>query len=376
MIEARQFGKVYWDEAGSPAARIVAAYVRYRCHDGPKIILRSELQSVLGLSLGATKRAITEAVDAELVYRRPSRRPGDHNKQTYSIEPFTSDSDGSEMQPAGNAAGSDSGRCRSDSDGQKKAEAGQNLTGSGSEKGRGRPDSGPAHEGSPEQLKKEEQFKEEQPDSNSAQPAYIADPAKTANPHLVTALDRHRSMLGDRQQPTLPGLGGRVQHHDVEAEAPAAREVRTAGATPAQIREWWSEVYLPIRKRVFERWRPDASIRDVECSDARVKEIRVRLNGSMPNASWAEQRNALTHVVECAAEKVAEQKGAVVPWGDRTYDTMKNIAPEYWLKQSRFQELIESPVPSRATTTDATGSFERIAAPVYDPTGPVRRRFG
>ena len=127
---------------------------------------------------------------------------------------------------------------------------------------------------------------------------------------------------------------------DGEVEKPTPGK----SATPAEIRAWWAEVYLPLRAEVTSRWRPDSKIREISCSDRRVAQIRKVLADSCPGVS-VYQLGGLTHVVLCAAAKVDAQRGKLVPYRDGTYDTMKNIGPDYWLKPSRFDELLASDAP-------------------------------
>jgi hypothetical protein len=176
-------------------------------------------------------------------------------------------------------------------------------------------------------------------------------------------------------QPALPGfVAEQAQAQPAQTRKPKGSKSPTDG----ELVTWWSEIYLPLRARTFERWRPEAPILDLQCTPVRQKDIRARLNSSLPGRPWAEQRECLTHVVSCAAATVDEQKGAMVPWergANGQYDTMKNIGPDYWLKPSRFQELLEAPRPAREAEAQLSviPRIQRIEAPNYEPM-PRRQR--
>ena len=152
--QARQFGKLYFDEPGSIEARAIASFVRYRCFREPQVITREEFREFLRVGMSRTKKALAEALDLGLIYRRPSRRPGDHNLQVYSCDLRTLIDEGSEceiqpvdFQPARNPAGSIPNRL----DGRNSTEVGRQST----EVGRGstgsRSEFEPAHEAPAEQ---------------------------------------------------------------------------------------------------------------------------------------------------------------------------------------------------------------------------------
>lgn len=159
---------------------------------------------------------------------------------------------------------------------------------------------------------------------------------------------------------------------------PPGDVVTPGGITTAKISTWWAEVYQPARRRVFDRWRPDARIQPLDCTAKRVAEIRARLTASCPGLPWPDIRERLTHVVAVAEAKVAEQQGAIVPYGKGTYDTIRNIAPEYWLKATNFDNLLAAHAPApRTARDDVTRGIEpwmrpRREAPLSD-IGPEDR---
>jgi hypothetical protein len=203
------------------------------------------------------------------------------------------------------------------------------------------------------------------PDTGQTSP----EPGENPPSHSYPPVPPNFSPTPPTGQVTLPGV-------------PVASEARTGirkvneVATPAQIREWWAKVYLPLRKRVFDRWHPANGVKSLDCTDDRLKDIRARLSGSCGSKTPEEQLEALTHVIERVEERINSQRGAKVPTRTGgTYNTMDNIGPAFWLRRENFNGLLETPAPPRsATTTAAVGDFERIEAPVYDPNGPVRRR--
>ncbi len=127
-----------------------------------------------------------------------------------------------------------------------------------------------------------------------------------------------------------------------KSEPPPKRHRKGDGLGSAEIRTWWESVYLPLRANTHSRWR-GKPVRGLLCGDERIVEIQAALKSVGVPGPWDAQRDALTHVVICAAAKVDAQRGAHVPYKGKTYDTMKNIEPKYWL--AHFQDLLDMEPP-------------------------------
>jgi hypothetical protein len=175
-------------------------------------------------------------------------------------------------------------------------------------------------------------------------------------------------------QPALPGfIAEPAQAQPAPQRKTKGSKPSTEQATPAQIREWWSCVYLPIRKRLYDRWHPTNRVQPIECTDDRVKDIRDRLKASCGNQTPEQQIQSLTHVIERVEERVDSQRGITVPTRNGgEYNTMDNIAPAFWLRRTNFNEMLERPALVRKPASMGTpsGFPSLIERSVYEPYRP------
>jgi hypothetical protein len=128
-----------------------------------------------------------------------------------------------------------------------------------------------------------------------------------------------------------PGLFG----DDVVVEKPTPGDV----VTPAKIRAWWAEVYLPLRAETLDRYRP-GSAQAIACSDTRMADLRKRISDAWHGLPWSEVSQNLTHVVRNAAARVHEHGGSETPWGWNSQDA---IAPKHWTAAKNFVRYYEQP---------------------------------
>lgn len=144
--------------------------------------------------------------------------------------------------------------------------------------------------------------------------------------------------------------------------------VVTAGQiSAANIRAWWTEVFVPLRIETLNRYQP-GSAQAIQCSKSRVKAIQERLADTCGDLPWADQRAGLTHVVRNAAARVDEFRGQKAPWN---WESINAIAPKHWLAANNFTNYYESSTMYGQPPPRAEPYRQHVETP-----DPIEQEFG
>jgi len=116
--------------------------------------------------------------------------------------------------------------------------------------------------------------------------------------------------------------------------------------TPAKIRAWWDEVFVPLRAETLDRYRT-GSAQPIACSKSRMAALRKRIAETCPGVPWTDPtpgvdgvREQLTHVVRNAAARVHEHRGGETSWG---WNSLDAIQPKHWTAEKNFTRYYEAP---------------------------------